>query len=192
MDYEVDDFVGLYKEALSPQLCEAAIEEFRNYEHLGLTISRKENEGAPDNIKKDTQLFSQNITETRGAECTREIIDVVKQCFNHYKSIFGVLENYRSIGILHYKVQKTEIGGGYHVWHSEDSDAESSKRVFSFIGYLNDVHEGGETELLYQYRRIKPEAGSLLIFPAGFTHTHRGNPPLSNTKYIVTGWVEWI
>jgi len=26
---------------------------------------------------------------------------------------------------------------------------------------------------------------------AAFTHTHRGNPPLSNAKYIVTGWTEF-
>lgn len=26
---------------------------------------------------------------------------------------------------------------------------------------------------------------------AGFTHTHRGNPPISGTKYIITGWVEF-
>ena len=56
--------------------------------------------------------------------------------------------------------------------------------------YLNSVTEGGETEFLYQKRRIKPQQGRLLIFPAGFTHTHRGNPPLSGNKYILTSWVE--
>jgi hypothetical protein len=56
--------------------------------------------------------------------------------------------------------------------------------------YLNDVEEGGETEFLYLKKRIKPQQNRLLIWPAGFTHTHRGNPPLSNNKYIITGWVE--
>ena len=57
--------------------------------------------------------------------------------------------------------------------------------------YLNTVEEGGETEFLYQSVRFKPVKNTLLIWPAGYTHTHRGNPPLSNEKYIVTGWVEW-
>jgi len=39
--------------------------------------------------------------------------------------------------------------------------------------------------------RVKPKQGTLLIWPAAFTHTHRGNPPLSNVKYITTGWIEF-
>jgi len=38
--------------------------------------------------------------------------------------------------------------------------------------------------------RVKPKKGRLILFPAGFTHTHRGNPPLDGEKYIITGWVE--
>ena len=33
-----------------------------------------------------------------------------------------------------------------------------------------------------------PEVGKLLIWPAGFTHMHRGNPPLEGEKMYITGW----
>ena len=33
-----------------------------------------------------------------------------------------------------------------------------------------------------------PIPTALLIFPASFTHTHRGNPPLGGSKYIATSW----
>ena len=56
--------------------------------------------------------------------------------------------------------------------------------------YLNTIEEGGETEFLYLKKREKPVEGKLLIFPAGFTHTHRGNPPLKGDKYILTSWLE--
>ena len=55
--------------------------------------------------------------------------------------------------------------------------------------YLNDVQEGGETEFFYQDLKIKPKKGTMVIAPAGFTHTHRGNKPISNDKYILTSWV---
>jgi hypothetical protein len=54
---------------------------------------------------------------------------------------------------------------------------------------LNDVEEGGETEFYYQDKKIKPKAGRMVIAPSGFTHTHRGNVPTSNDKYILTSWV---
>ena len=43
--------------------------------------------------------------------------------------------------------------------------------------YLNDGFDEGETEFLFQPRKIVPRTGSLLIAPTAFTHTHRGNRP---------------
>ena len=61
-------------------------------------------------------------------------------------------------------------------------------RAFVVQLYLNDIEEGGETEFLYIGKRIPARAGRLIIFPAGFTHAHRGNPPLGQTKYICSSW----
>jgi hypothetical protein len=83
--------------------------------------------------------------------------------------------------------------GGYPHWHSEiyprDPSADTLHRVLLFTIYLNDVPEEGETEFYYQERKIRPETGSLLIAPAGFTHTHRGNMPKGGDKYIATSWI---
>ena len=83
--------------------------------------------------------------------------------------------------------------GGYYYWHSEiyprDPAAETLHRVLLFMFYLNDVERGGETEFLYQERKLKPTSGTMVIAPAGFTHTHRGNVPESHDKYILTSWI---
>ena len=58
--------------------------------------------------------------------------------------------------------------------------------------YLNDLQDeddGGETEFLYQSRRVKPKKNLGVVWPGGITHMHRGNPPLKKTKKILTGWV---
>ncbi|SEM79179.1 2OG-Fe(II) oxygenase superfamily protein [Stigmatella aurantiaca] len=91
-------------------------------------------------------------------------------------------------------VQKYIRGsGGYPHWHSEvypkDASCDPLHRVLAFQYYLNDVSQGGETEFYYQQRKVESKAGRLLIFPAGFTHTHRGNVPESGDKYIITSWV---
>ena len=83
--------------------------------------------------------------------------------------------------------------GGYPYWHCElyprDAGAETLHRHVLWTLYLNDGFEAGETEFIYQQRKIAPRAGSLLIAPAAFTHTHRGNRPEGGDKYIATSWI---
>lgn len=81
--------------------------------------------------------------------------------------------------------------GGYPYWHSEHypRDEDSLHRVLLWTVYLNDGFGDGETEFVYQNRKITPQAGSMLIAPAGFTHTHRGNRPTGGAKYIGTSWI---
>ncbi|WP_445366244.1 2OG-Fe(II) oxygenase [Microbulbifer sp. ANSA001] len=94
----------------------------------------------------------------------------------------------------HINAQKYNKGeGGYPYWHSEVFPQmphnEALHRVLLFMFYLNDVDEGGHTEFHYQNKTVKPKAGRMVIAPAGFTHTHRGNIPKSGDKYILTSWV---
>ena len=84
--------------------------------------------------------------------------------------------------------------GGYPYWHCElhpspEDQGESLHRVVLWTIYLNDGFREGETEFLYQQRKIAPKTGALLIAPTAFTHTHRGNMPKGGDKYIATGWV---
>ena len=83
--------------------------------------------------------------------------------------------------------------GGYPYWHCElyprDASCETLHRHLLWTAYLNDSFSEGETEFLYQDRKIVPRTGSLLIAPAAFTHTHRGNRPRGGDKYIATSWI---
>ena len=83
--------------------------------------------------------------------------------------------------------------GGYPYWHCElypkDASAETLHRTLLWTIYLNDDFDEGETEFLYQQRKIAPSTGALLIAPTAFTHTHRGNRPIGGDKFIATSWV---
>ena len=58
--------------------------------------------------------------------------------------------------------------------------------------YLNDVEKGGGTEWIHQKLKVKPEKGKTVIWPAEWTHTHRGIVAPKETKYIATGWYGYI
>ena len=83
--------------------------------------------------------------------------------------------------------------GGYPYWHCElyprGADCETLHRHLLWTLYLNDGFGGGETEFLFQQRKVVPRTGDLLIAPTAFTHTHRGNRPRGGDKYIATSWI---
>ena len=110
------------------------------------------------------------------------------------KYVVPLMDNmYRCGRINMQKYLKSE--GGYHHWHSEifpqDQGVEALHRVLLWQFYLNDVEQGGETSFLYQDRQISARRGRLVIAPAGFTHTHRGEVPQSGDKYILTSWIQF-
>lgn len=119
------------------------------------------------------------LTEQNFAELGDPLLD----------QLIGSFYRYGMLNIQKY----LKSSGGYPHWHSEvypkDEKCEPLHRVLAFQFYLNDVAKGGETEFYYQQRKVESKAGRMIIFPAGFTHTHRGNKPESGDKYIITSWV---
>ena len=92
-----------------------------------------------------------------------------------------------------YNIQKYEKGKHYSAWHCENNgDPRYRYRHLAFMTYLNTVDEGGETEFLHQNVKIKPEKGLTLIWPAHFTHIHRGLPSHTTEKYVTTGWFDFF
>lgn len=83
-------------------------------------------------------------------------------------------------------IQYYRPGGGYHSWHC-DAMGDYIDRHLVFILYLNDVPDGG-TEFLHQEYICEAKKGKILIFPAHFSYTHRGQISMTDEKYILTGW----
>lgn len=95
-----------------------------------------------------------------------------------------------------FQIQKYDENEGHYMWHNDYSliksthsifDPSISNRYITFIWYLNDVNEGGET--FFMDGKVKPTTGKLLLFPATWTYLHKGDIPRSNSKYIITGWL---
>ena len=91
-------------------------------------------------------------------------------------------------------IQRYPLGGAFNKWHCERSSTQmpSATRHLVFMTYLNDITDDGETEFYYQKIKVKPEKGLTLIWPSDWTHTHRGIPSMTQEKYIITGWFNFI
>ena len=102
---------------------------------------------------------------------------------NEYKSLQSeqVVDNFM--------IQKYTKNIGQYTYHNDYriSIDEKRHRTVTYLWYLNDVDEGGETEFWGTYK-IKPRKGKLILFPASWCFPHRGIMPISSDKYIITGW----
>lgn len=195
MDVHHEDFVGVYDNVVSPVFCDKLIEYYEWCSKNNRTWGRSES----SIVKKDnsTGLSPLNFGEIEFTTAnTAGFIDEFNNyfwdiCYKDYRNMYSILDGFDNHTIYSYKIQKTLPGGGYHIWHCENGEKPYRDRIATYILYLNDVEEGGETEFLYCQRRVAAKKGRLVIFPANYPWTHRGNPPLSGEKYIMTGWVEF-
>jgi len=189
----VEDFIGVYENAFSKEYCYETIKFYNFMDELGFTYDRQKIENIPKTLKNDNVFVIQEAYNINFDVIPSKLIISFNEKFwdfyRDYVSNFDILNEMGPHGNNNVKIQKTKIGGGYHKWHTENDNKLSSNRLMVWSLFLNDVEEGGETEFLYYPKRIKAKAGTLIIWPASFTHTHRGNPPISNEKYIMTGWL---
>ena len=113
-------------------------------------------------------------------------VESLQKCLTNYTLKYDDIQKLPEYQLeQHTNLQKYEPGQGYKVWHFEDDGI--SKRLLVFMTYLNDVDDGG-TEFKYQNITTPAKKGLTLIWPAPWTHTHRGQISYTKTKYIVTGW----
>jgi prolyl 4-hydroxylase len=91
-----------------------------------------------------------------------------------------------------FNIQRYRPGEGYYAWHTEyhPNIAPTNRRVLAWMIYLNDVKDAG-TEFA-NFGKIDAVQGKCLIWPAYWTHTHRGIVSDSETKYIATGWYSYL
>lgn len=187
------DFIEVYDNVFSKEFCEKVMNVFDFAQENKLTLNRQEHDGAKPLDKKDNAFFIPSYPlDSMPKGIFSEFSDIFwTVVYPQYEHKYGSLKHLDKHANYTIKVQKTEPSEGYHIWHCETADRVTASRVLAWSVYLNDDFEAGETEFLYQQKRIIPKQGSVLIFPTGFTHVHRGNPPINGTKYIITGWCEY-
>ena len=187
--YYIDNHIGIFKNFMPNELINDYMNYFNNCEKQGMVFPRKADETFVSDHALNTITDAPHVPMTYN---NKPFIDLFfKETYPLYVQKYSYLKRLSTHNILEVKIQKTKIGEGYHTWHCENAEMKARNRILAFMVYLNDVTEGGETEFLYQKCRFKPEKNTLLVWPSQFTHIHRGNPPLSNDKYIITGWIEY-
>jgi predicted 2-oxoglutarate/Fe(II)-dependent dioxygenase YbiX len=97
-----------------------------------------------------------------------------------YKQNFEIEEQIQineSLNLLRYQ------GGQEYKAHYDGGT--KSKRAVSPILYINDDYEGGEIEFVNFNIKIKPKAGTFILFPSNYAYRHIAHPVKTGTKYAI-------
>jgi hypothetical protein len=199
----MDNFIKVIPNIISDEVCDSLIEDFATLPDIdGDIASSRESKnsilGRNDysiGLNMGHQYDTEESIATKKEYCDLIMPIIAEQTF-YYLGDYGQAFPF-PLELDSIKMQKSTAakGGGFHAWHFENEGCQSddiTRRMLVWMVYLNDVPVGeGETEFIYQGIRLQPKRGDLVIWPAGFTHTHRGNPVYTTDKYIITGWQSW-
>ena len=112
---------------------------------------------------------------------------------DEYIEKFPMINNLQKFVLEGYNIQRYLPGQGFNKWHCENSGyTASGDRILAFMIYLNDITDGGGTDFRIQNHTEKAEACKMVIWPAGWTHVHRGEVSETQTKYTITGWYRHV
>jgi hypothetical protein len=206
----MNNYIYTNANSLSPEMCNLIIENFENesekYEGvtasgLNKTIKDTMDFNIPENNINEKNYKYKNwpkIHKLLESELNRNVkiyISQITNFINNGHKIENSKNKYQCFvnGYLtndNFMIQRYLKNEGRYIYHDDFDVNWNNKqyRVITFLWYLNTVDEGGETELWCSYN-IKPEAGKLLLFPSSWTFPHRGKMPISDNKYIITGWL---
>lgn len=191
-------YIGIYNNSLDGEYCNYLINIFENHKDKfpGHTLG-----GIDKNIKDtDDLLINTSCSDKTLLEIeeklSNELINKLNVYLKMLNNTFPENNPYnfflnKIISNNHgFQLQRYIKGVGKFTYHNDFTIDWGSKthRIITFMWYLNDIEEGGETEFFGNYK-IKPEKGKLVFFPATWTFPHRGCVPISSNKYILTGWL---
>ena len=180
----MDDCIAVYDEAFSSEDCKKLISMINELENHNLLF---------DNVTKKHQIDHKEVNlhhhyDLAAWSCVGEkFFKLLNPFIEDYINTYSILDDSRFL-FYDVKAKKIRPGGGFHKWHYENSAVEEPHRCLVVQLYLNTIDEGGETEFIYYNKRVNSLQGRLIIFPAYYTHTHRGNAPINQTKYIISSW----
>ena len=182
---DLNDLIQVYENALEPEVCDFLIQFF---DSQGQLHERVENDLRPN--------FTQvNLTEHCKISRDVNLIHdtVIKNAFAYRDKYYEFIDKRvfpESHAFEQFRIKKYNPGGDdMFDTHVDVQDYASARRYLAYLWYLNDVDEGGKT--VFSGLTLQPKKGTLIVFPPLWMFPHKGEPPISGPKYILTGYLHY-
>jgi hypothetical protein len=133
-------------------------------------------------VKEIVPGFINQSNNLNSIKIVNIITDSISKCIENYIKETGYNPGYLP-PIINLRKYNTQAYMGPHIDTEDEND--KTKPSISLVFYLNDDYEGGQIDFPKQNLSIKPEAGSIIIFPSTSPYYHDPKPVLKGTKYLI-------
>jgi hypothetical protein len=126
------------------------------------------------------------------AELTKEcmfVIDTITNAIKQSSNDYATKHENMNIGSLS-PISISKYFAGKSMGSHVDNYNNDLNKTISVVLYLNDDYEGGELNFSEQGICIKPDAGSLVIFPSQKPYYHESKTIINGVKYMTPGFWE--
>ena len=178
------DYIVLLENVVTPALCDAILNEYKNSDDWTLAITASGKSDAERQCSTIGISFDSIINKNKNVRLALDKYMHVSagEVIKKYKNNFPFCNIQEDSG---YDLLRYEVGQFYET-HT-DSFKERPRAVScSFI--LNDDYEGGEFAFFDRELVYKLEKGSCIMFPSNFMYSHEIMPVTSGTRYSIITW----
>ena len=118
VDYKIENFIGVFKNAYPKEFCEEIINQYNSMVECGYGKTRIQSENSPKIHKDDVQIFSDEIESIPLRKNIHKFNELFwNYYYRTYENEYAPLKESGSHSNYSFKIQKTKIGGGYHIRH---------------------------------------------------------------------------
>ena len=186
----MNHFIEVFDNALSDEQCDICIDAVnQDSRSLVGVVNTEQGQIVDKRRKDDTEL----TLELQNQEPIHDIIcpSLIEHGREYMKRQPALNQIASWTFTPYYNIQKYNPGQGFHMLHTENGDNYTANRILAWMFYLNTVTDGGGTYWDNYDLTMNAVKGRLVIWPAYFTHFHKGIVSKTETKYIATGWFQY-
>jgi len=186
MNFDLRDYIVVFENIVSDELCDKILDEYSNDEEWEKTVVGP-NGTVNDKIRTAETIIISYPHVLEKNYNTRKEID--KHIFNsaglvikEYNKKFSLctIEEDSGYELLRYKENQ------FYIQHTDSFKGRPRAVSCSFA--LNDDYEGGEWGFFDREMVIKAPKGSAVLFPSNFMYPHEIMPVIKGTRYSIVTW----
>lgn len=179
----------LFERLLDVSLCNHIMQvaDCCQFQRAGIEIAKVETQ-----VRSNELLYlgeNNSLLQSTNQILLNQIYLIQEALYQNYRVKFSQIE---TCSILRYhtgQFYKRHVDNLLLASRRDEVSQGVLTRDVSIVGYLNDDFVGGETFFDRQNLKVKPQKGSVLVFPSYYTHPHQSLPVTKGCKYAFTSWL---